>query len=160
MENGCDVPFRQVRNTGASNLFAWIMPASVVMMPASMARCTRIFLRRMTSGKMALSSDFLPLCDVRRLVGGTGSCKTAGDKSGVEVPDMTSFRPLNPLWGRSFGGGRPLRKCSSSASVPLSLAGVDSLEKVGRPDSDGWLESLPSFGDASLSPRETRWSEG
>lgn len=156
MKNGDDAPLRQVSNAGDNNLFAWIIPASEVMMTTSMARCTRIFFRRIISGRIILSSGLLPLCDALRPVVGTGSCRTAGDSSGVEVPEMTSFRPLRPLWGRSFGGGRPLRKCSSSASVPLSLAGVDSLEKVGRPDGDGWLGSLPCFGDVTRSPRETR----
>jgi hypothetical protein len=51
---------------------------------------------------------------------------------GVDVPESCSFLPRKPLWSLAFGAGRPLRKCSSSASVPLSLAGVESLAKEGN----------------------------
>lgn len=93
----CYIPLRQVSNTGDSSLFAWIILAKVMMMPASKARCTRIFLRRIASGTIALSSVFLPPSDALRPAVGTGSCSTAGDSTGVDVPDMTSFFPLSPL---------------------------------------------------------------
>lgn len=53
----------------------------------------------------------------------------AGDRNGVDDPDKDSFCPRRPLCNLAFGAGSPLRKCSSSASVPLSLAGVESLVK-------------------------------
>ncbi len=70
------------------------------------------------------------------------SSKIAGEGSGVEVPESGSFRPLNPLCKRCLGAGRPLRKCSSSASVPLQLLEVCSLERVGNAVSD---KSLPCW---------------
>lgn len=57
------------------------------------------------------------------------SSNRAGERKGVEDPDSTSFPPLSPLCKRPLGAGSPLRKCSSSASVPLSLPGVESLWK-------------------------------
>jgi hypothetical protein len=55
------------------------------------------------------------------------SSQMAGDAGGVEDPESGSLRPRSPLWGFHLGAGRPFRKCSSSASVPLSLPGEDSL---------------------------------
>lgn len=59
------------------------------------------------------------------------SSRKAGEGIGVEVPESTSLRPRKPF-RNLLGAGRPLRKCSSSASVPLSLLGVISLEVPGR----------------------------
>lgn len=73
------------------------------------------------------------------------------------APDRTSLRPLKPLCSFAFGAGSPLRKCSSSASVPLSLAGVDSLEKAGYPVGDS--SALP-LSAAGLSLWSTKRSEG
>ena len=41
------------------------------------------------------------------------------------MPDNDPSAPLRPFGGRSLGAGNPFKKCSSSASVPLSLV-VDS----------------------------------
>lgn len=63
---------------------------------------------------------------------------------GEEVPDVNSLRDRKPLCNRGFGAGRPKRKCSSSASVPLSLAGVDSFVKEGKGDKGSVLSPDPA----------------
>jgi hypothetical protein len=49
----------------------------------------------------------------------------AGDGKGLDDAEIVPSIPLSPLCGRLLGAGNPFKKCSSSASVPLSL-GVDS----------------------------------
>lgn len=49
------------------------------------------------------------------------SSTIAEDNRGVDVPDRDPSIPLKPLGGRNLGAGSPFKKCSSSASVPLSL---------------------------------------
>lgn len=73
---------------------------------------------------------------------GPPSSSGTGDGSGVDVPDRTSLRPRKPLCNFVLGAGRPLRKCSSSASVPLSLDGVASRDRAGKEVRlRGWLSS-------------------
>jgi hypothetical protein len=59
--------------------------------------------------------------------------KSVADRTGLGVAE-----PLNPFRGRDRGAGNPRRKCSSSASVPLSL----SVLRLYRP-----VESSPLLGD-------------
>lgn len=58
-----------------------------------------------------------------------------GESRGVDVPESGSFLPRNPLCNRVLGAGNPLRKCSSSASVPLSLAWFELCGDV----EEGWV---------------------
>lgn len=55
----------------------------------------------------------------------------AGVRSGVPGPDGTSLRPRKPLCSLAFDGGSLFTYVSSSASVPLSFTGVESLLEVG-----------------------------
>lgn len=50
------------------------------------------------------------------------------------------MRPRRPLWDFAFEGGSRFTYVSSSASVPLSVIGVESLLKVGNGRS--WLLAL------------------
>jgi hypothetical protein len=54
------------------------------------------------------------------------SNSAAGVASGVVAPESGSCLPRRPLCGWSLGAGKRLGYCSSSASVPLSLVGLES----------------------------------
>lgn len=82
---------------------------------------------------------------------------------GVEVPEANSLRDRRPLCRRALGAGKPRRKCSSSASVPLSLAGVDSFVKEGKGEDGSVLSSDLAPEEAAASCRESlrstsRWA--
>lgn len=118
-----------LRNIGLTNPLVCTMSPREATMTSSNRRRTISFLLRGPSiprRKLALGGVFFesptnPLSSSSSTVGGIG----------VEVPETTSFFPRNPLCSRNLGAGRPLRTCSSSASVPLQLLGVCSLETSG-----------------------------
>ena len=145
-----DIPVPQAAASGDTWRFDLTRQPRVVTKPASVARRTRFFLRLRTSMRRRLDGfdcarwDFVAVASCSRM---------AGESSGEVVPDRGSFRPLSPLCSFVRGAGSPLRKCSSSASVPLSLPGVDSFEKAG-----GYAVRLACREDFASSPRPLRWT--
>ena len=93
-------------------------------------------------------------CFGRGILNPCSSGGSSGSK-GVEDPDSVSFFPLSPLCSLVLGAGSPLRKCSSSASVPLSLAGVESLVKTAG-GTGSWMVG-PNLAEAWRSSRFCRW---
>lgn len=99
-------------------------------MAASVNRRTRFRYRR--SGLSSMLPDDTDFDTVSFPSSGSCSSSMTHGVTGVAVPDSTSLRPLSPLCSLALGAGSPRRKCSSSASVPLSLTGVDSFENGDR----------------------------
>lgn len=121
------IPLYQMSSTGDSCWFDRTMSPRLVIRPSSVALRTITLFRRVRSNTRRLSRASFTFRSGFRLRRSCSSSRAVGDNNGVDEPDKTSLRPITPLCGVLFGAGKPFRKCSSSASVPLSLAGDDSL---------------------------------
>ena len=129
----------------ASELEATIPPCHIRSSTSVALRISS--LRRRSLSATALFSRSCPLLPNTEFVFRPSASHTEGESNGVEVPESGSFLPLNPLCDRALGAGSTLRKCSSSASVPLSLVRGESRAKAGN-----GREEVASESSAILSP--------